>query len=125
MGGTVTFSDDGTPLEKGTVAFSNGQHQARGDIGSGGKYTLGFLNANDGLPKGTYDVYITDAVLREERTVPGARAGAKFWTETRLIDPKYEDPKKSGLSITVDGKEKTFDFKVDRPTGADALPQNR
>ena len=125
FGGTVTFSDDGAPLEVGTVAFTNGVQQARGDLGPGGKFDLGFVKASDGLPKGTYTVYITGAMKQEERVVANAREGEKFWTETRLIDPKYEDPAKSGLTVTVDGKEKTFDIKVDRAKGKDALPQDR
>ena len=125
FGGTVTFSDDGTPLEVGTVAFTNGVQQARGDLGPGGKFDLGFVKVSDGLPKGTYTVYITGAVKQEERVAANARPGEKFWTETRLIAPKYNSPDTSGLTVTVDGTTRTFDIKVDRATGKDALPQDR
>lgn len=123
LGGTVTFSDDGTPVPKGTIAFDDGAHQARGEIDSNGHYTVGFANEADGLPAGTYKVYITGAISKEQK--PGATEDNPGWFETRLIDPKYESAETSDLSVTIDATTKTKDFKVDRATGADAQPVER
>ena len=125
MGGTVTFSDNGDPLEVGTIVFTDGKQQARAELGPGGKFNLGFVKANDGLPKGSYKVYISGAIKREDRDVPNPRPGVLYFTETQLIDLKYERPDSSGLTFIVDGTTKTTTFSVDRATGAAALSQDR
>lgn len=126
LGGTVTFSDDGSPLEVGTIAFTNGTMQARGDIGAGGKYDLGTLKVGDGLPPGDYKVYITGA----EKTEAGKTIGTGEYQSTlnkitQLIDPKYSSADKTPLTAKVDASTKQIDFKVDRATGRDAAPQER
>jgi hypothetical protein len=58
--GKVTFSD-GQPLTVGKVIFTNGQISAYGKINSNGEYRLGLIKDGDGIPAGTYQVYITEA----------------------------------------------------------------
>jgi len=65
MSGRVTYSDTGEPLELGTVSFTNGTIQARGVLDKDGKYVIGMLSAGDGLPPGTYNVYVANAYRRE------------------------------------------------------------
>ena len=125
LSGTVTFTDDNAPVEVGTIVFTDGKQQARGELGPGGKFKLGFVKANDGLPKGSYKVYITGAVKKEDREVPNPRPGVSYYTETQLIDSKYESQNTSGLTFVVDGTTKTATFKVDRATGTAAVPKNR
>lgn len=108
LGGTVTYLDTGEPLECGTVNFTTDSFQARGDIRAGGKYTAGSYKENDGLPPGTYKVYISGA-QREEGQDKG---GMPVYVP--LIDSKFENASTSGLELTVDAKTKTFDIKVDR-----------
>jgi hypothetical protein len=103
LGGRITFEDNGEPLTEGTIAFVSGNNQARSEIDKDGKYTLGFREEGDGLPKGEYKVYI-QAVHIEIQT----------GTETPLIAAKYANPDTSGLTFTVDGTTKTFDIKVER-----------
>ena len=109
MSGRVTYSDDGSPVEQGTVSFTKGAFQARGEIKEDGRYTLGSFKESDGLPKGTYIVCITgseDSVL-----VDGDRG---IYKTTYRVADKFSRAETSGLTVEVDGKTKTFDFEVDR-----------
>lgn len=107
--GTVTFSDDGSPVKAGTVILTSEGKSGRGDIADDGKFTIGFESEKDGIPKGgTYKVTIVNA-LEETGT---DRSGMPIMTP--LIDPKYSDPNKSGFTFTADGKTKALDLKVDR-----------
>ena len=56
--GTVTFLDDDSPLTVGTVALLKDGKIARGDIKPDGTYVVGFESERDGLPPGTYQIYI-------------------------------------------------------------------
>ena len=105
--GTVVFSDDGSPLQTGIVILESNNKIGRGEIGSDGKFVVGFESEKDGIPKGeTYKVTIVNA-LDETKT---DRTGVS----TPLIDNKYSDPNKSGLTFTADGKTNSLDLKVDR-----------
>ena len=126
FGGRVTYSDDGSPLTTGMVCFESSSFLARGPLNQNGYYDLGSLNLNDGIPKGEYRVYISGADAVEEvemKQVPGqadyvtstgmsGTMGGK--TFTPLIAPKYSEGKTSGLTVTIDGSSKKFDFEVDR-----------
>ncbi|MDR2172222.1 MAG: hypothetical protein LBP59_18925 [Planctomycetaceae bacterium] len=100
LSGRVTYSDDGSALEYGVVCFETSTFLARGEIGKNGKYVVGSVKQTDGIPKGTYNVYVS-----------GTEIGNGL-----LVDKKYANPQSSGLTFTVDGKNKVFDFTVDRGT---------
>ena len=109
LSGRVTYSDDGTPLEAGTVIFQPvvepEKFYARGEIREDGKYVLATARPNDGLPPGKYQVYVSSAyrVVNE--------------TEVPIITSKYTSAETSGLEVDVDRSTKTFDFQVDRAPG--------
>lgn len=104
--GKVTFSDDHSPLTVGQIRFQSGTVQARGTLKSDGTYVLGTVKEKDGVPKGTYNVTIVDAMeLVAKETKGGAPAIPVI---TPLIDP-FEKK-----DVVVDGKQKTFDFEVER-----------
>ena len=109
--GKVVFSDDQSPLTVGTVVFTTDTFSARGDVTSDGTYVMGSVSAKDGLPPGTYKVYLigTDAPTM----------GGEMTMETRppSIHPKYTSPDTTPLTVTVDASTKTFDFEVERNTG--------
>ena len=107
FGGNVTFSDDGSPLTIGTVCFESSSFLSRGELDQNGRYNLGSVSAKDGIPKGTYNVYITGAAKGSMN-----ESGAPVLTP--LIDPKYVAGHTSGLTVTIDGKSKSFDIQVDR-----------
>jgi len=115
MGGTVTFSDDGTPVPKGTVIFEQGAHHARGTLDEQGRYTLGFDKPGSGLPKGTYNVYVTDAMVEDGVIETVSSTGTSTRPKYKnLVDTKYHSAATSGLTFAVDGTAKTFDFNVER-----------
>jgi len=111
LSGKVTFSDDGTPLEAGTICFTTETYAARGVLAQDGTYTASSVNPKDGLPPGKYRVYISGAHRVIERG-PG-----EMPLYIPLIDTKYEDSETSGLELEVSAKTKTFDIQVDRYVG--------
>ncbi len=110
MGGTVTFSDDGTPLTVGSVCFESETHAAYGNLQKDGTYVMGSLKQNDGLPLGTYQVYITGTT---QDTGEKDRSGMAITKS--LIAKKFTDKRLTDLTVTVDGTSRRFDFQVDRP----------
>ena len=111
--GTVTFSDDGSPLSSGVVYFSTPTFQAMGPIKPDGTYTVSSTGKDDGIPRGqTFAVTIIGA-----DDVQTSRSPEGFTNERRtpLIDPKYTQAETSGLTFTASGNMRTFDIKVDRP----------
>lgn len=118
MSGTVTFSDDGSPVPVGTVCFETDSFYARGELDQNGHYVLGFAKAGEGLPAGEYSVCVTGAKVPDgvtevqsatEEGTPGSLAVYK-----ELVDAKFHSGKTSGLTCKVDSSTKTFDFQVDR-----------
>ena len=101
LGGTVTY-DDGTPLTSGGVVFSTDSFMAAGDIDSQGKYRMGSLKETDGLPKGTYKVYIAGA----EEEISGRMYS--------LIDPRYAAFTSTPLTCEIPAPNNTFDIQVPR-----------
>ena len=124
LSGTVTFSDNGDPVPLGVVYFVTPTFQAQGAIQEDGRYVVGSDKLSDGLPRGTYQVYIAGAANIEVRqTRPpgqvdpntGENIDRQFTEEISisLIDLKYTDPETSGLTVTVD-RGQTFDIQVER-----------
>lgn len=107
MGGKVTFTDDGAPLEKGTVCFEKDGFLARGNLKLDGTYQVSSTGQNDGLPKGKYKVYLVGAELAST-----GKGGNIVYTP--LVDKRYESADSTDIEFEVDGKTKRFDFKVDR-----------
>jgi hypothetical protein len=107
--GKVTFSDDGTPLTEGTVVFETAGYLARGRLNQDGTYHLGSFSERDGLPTGTYNVYITGAVQYQD--APNGQT-----VINSLIDTKYSDPQNPVWKIEITPKTKQVDLTVDRFT---------
>jgi hypothetical protein len=107
LSGTVTFSDDGSPLTTGAVSFEGNNVRAYGKLDSRGKYVVGTKKDNDGIPPGTYQIALIGA--GETAAVAG-----EMDTFTPFIDVKFTSAETSGLSCTVDKATKTFDFQVER-----------
>ena len=128
--GKVVFSDDKSPVPVGTVSFEKGAFSARGELKSDGTFTVGSLKTNDGLPAGTYQVAITNAVkflgdgaqntgntgVRRVGDVVekgGIEAPAIVAVEP-LIDEKYANVGTSGITIDVTRSKKYIEIEVDR-----------
>ena len=117
FGGTVTYSDDGSPVTRGTVILRTPTFIAQGAIQEDGTYTIGTNNATDGLPPGTYQVTVVGT--EDNIFLPANPNDVNSFTIAKLIpkvDPKFENPETSGLSATVDRKTRKFDIQVDRYT---------
>jgi hypothetical protein len=104
--GRVTFSDDGSPLEIGYVCFENDKGIARGKIQKDGYYVVGYVGATDGIPQGTYDVYITGAQIKDPKN---RNKGIP------LVESNQCRAGLSGWTFLVDGSTKTYDIQVNRP----------
>ncbi|MGL4944460.1 MAG: hypothetical protein ACRC46_14865 [Thermoguttaceae bacterium] len=115
MGGMVTFSDDGSPLTAGTVCFETDSFYGRGELDEKGKYTLGFDKPGNGIPKGSYRVYVSGAQVEDGVIETMGSTGKSTRPKYKsLVDKKFESGATSGLTFVADGKENKFDFKVDR-----------
>ena len=104
LGGKVTF-EDGSPLTVGAVCFSTGTFMAEGRLNEQGEYVLSSLGKDDGLPPGTYKVYIQGATKTDakERTVD-------------LIHSKFVSPDTTPLSYDVKkGGDNVYDIQVTKP----------
>jgi hypothetical protein len=120
LGGRITFTDNGEPLSEGTIVFVSGTNQARSEISKDGQYRLGFKAEGDGLPKGEYKVYIQALHIEIQRGKEDNDGDGEpdiiERTETQLIATKYAYPETSGLIFAADGKTKTFNITVERPS---------
>jgi hypothetical protein len=120
--GTVTFSDDGSPVPIGTVCFLSESNStlSRGTLNSNGTYKVGTLSSADGLPPGKYNIYLDGArKLTGTKKVPDVTFGTiDIPIFEELVDPKFCRQETSGLTVEVNRSTK-FDFKVDRYKKAD------
>ena len=112
--GKVTFPD-GEPLTVGKVMFTNGSITAFGDINAKGEYRLGMEKAGNGIPAGTYQVYITGARIEGDPAQADIlEDGTKVTPLILAIDPKFGTPSQSGLTCEVKGKT-TYNIPVVKP----------
>ena len=108
LSGKVVFSD-GQPLTTGTIYFTTGNYTARAHLRADGTYDVGSLSEKDGLPPGTYTVYISGAL--EAVADPKDPSKESF---RPLIASEFASEKTTPLSITVPG-ERVYNITVERP----------
>ena len=108
LSGKVTFSDDGSAVPAGTVAFRKDGKIARGRIKEDGTFVVGFEKETDGLPPGRYEVFISGA-----EKVIGTNADGENTMEP-LIDEKYNRAETSGLSLEVNSSTRVYNIEVER-----------
>jgi hypothetical protein len=109
--GKVTFKEDGTPLTCGMVCFETDTFAARGPLTSDGTYQVTSVKKNDGIPKGSYKVFIFGA----EAAVENPSGGMREARSVPLVAQKYTNRDTSGLTFEVDGTTKEFNFEVEKP----------
>lgn len=105
--GKVVYSDDQSPVTHGQICFVSDKGIARGTIDNNGNYVVGSVGTKDGLPPGTYRVYLTTTELLEPSP------GGGLPKITPQIDVKYTKAETSGLTVEVK-KSMTYDIEVDR-----------
>ena len=106
--GKVVFSDDGSPLTAGRICLTTDTYFSRGEIKPDGTFVVGSEKATDGLPPGTYRVYIAGA----EKLIGEDEMGKEV-TES-IIDPKYASAETSGIVVDVTPSTKSIEIIVDR-----------
>ncbi|MDO5309736.1 MAG: hypothetical protein Q4G03_09665 [Planctomycetia bacterium] len=125
--GKVFFSDGQTPLLCGTVNFVSEDTLCRGEIDkSTGEFKMRTFKPGDGVPPGTYKVYITEAVAFGAGGVTTSTGEASFQTigtTDNLIDSKYMNPDSSGLTVTVKGSMKYNITLDDNPPSGSATEE--
>ena len=123
LGGQVVFSD-GEPLKTGTIFFSKSDFLARAHIKQDGSYDVGSFGAKDGLPPGTYKVFITGALEAVEIQPKSDRPkivnemGETEAEQTEgfksLVAQEFTSEETTPLTITVPG-ERVYNITVERP----------
>jgi hypothetical protein len=109
-GGKVSY-EDGKPLEKGLVLLSDGKSMYRGDLQANGTFKIGGLKDGEGLPAGTYNVSIGGA--NEYEYTSDITPKIDYKQSVLRIDPKYETPQTSALSIKVERGMKPIEIIVE------------
>lgn len=119
--GTITYKD-GTPITTGMVNFDSGTSISRGKIQSDGSYTVGTLKDKDGIPKGTYSVYITGAEVGLEsgknqrvRVDSMGNPIPIMAGHRQLVDRKYMNASTTPIQCEVPAAKNRFDFIVEPP----------
>ena len=117
--GTVTF-EDGSPLTVGTVNFVSDHALSRGEIRSDGTYRVGSLKETDGLPRGSYRVYITGAVepMQAGRELGRDSMGNPIQgmpSVRSLINARYVTAETTPLVCEIPASGNRFDIVVTPP----------
>ena len=115
--GKVYYSDGTTPLKFGVVNFTDGKVLCKGEIDKEtGAFAMRTQKPGDGVPPGTYKVYITEAIDFGQGTeAKTADVGyTRIGVSQSLISSKYSNPDESGLTVTV-SKSMTYDITLEDP----------
>jgi hypothetical protein len=114
VSGTVTFND-GTPLDFGQVCFTKDDLTFFGRINQKGYYTPGEYKDGDGIPPGTYQVWLARTVLSEPILDKNGEESERV-NRIERVSRKFTAPETSPLTYEVkrSGSRK-FDIIVERP----------
>ena len=107
--GKVTYEEDGTPLTTGRVCFQKDAFMAEGKILEDGTYVMGSISEKDGIPKGTYKVFISGAV---DDTFPPGGGEPSYKS---MIHQKYANFDTTPYTCEVPAPGNRFDFTVQKP----------
>lgn len=112
---------DGSPFPGGVVNFTDDVNVYRGEVSTDGSFEMRTLKPGDGIAPGTYKVYMTETMLLSGGKAKTTKSGEDGkdemnWEEVgknaSSINPKYNDPEKSGLTVTVT-KNMTYDITLE------------
>lgn len=114
LSGKVVYSDDKSPVPLGTVCIETETYQARGNIKQDGTFVISSFRENDGLPPGSYRVYIAGA----QKIIGQDRDGINIYEP--LISPEFCSISTTNITIDIKSTTKDFEIVVDRyrPTKA-------
>jgi hypothetical protein len=115
ISGTVKFSD-GTPINFGNVVFGSETHSYYGTIKSDGTYITGGVKEAEGIPDGTYKIYLTATEEVENTYAPDGRKELIDYKVTQRVAAKHRSYETTDLSFEVKpGCPKTYDIVVEKP----------
>ena len=111
--GTVTYSDNGEPVQSGMVIFNGDKVMGRGTI-KDGFYSVGFFKDGDGLAPGTYTVS-ADAlpISAASRAMEAASFDMHGNNTAAASSPQEVYYTKEPHTLEVK-RSMTFDFTVER-----------
>ena len=115
VSGTVKFSD-GTPLTYGTLNFTDGKVMCKGQIEKDGTFKMRTFKPGDGVPPGTYQVYITDTLQfgdSGKSVKTGDTEVAIVGQATNTIPFEYSIPAQSPLGKITVTKSMKQDFVIE------------
>ena len=111
--GTVRFEDE-TPITGGGVVFDSSKNSFFGTIKPNGTYATGGVKEVEGIPDGTYTVWLTGTEEIVDRlNAAGQPVG---YVAKPRVAPAFTSASTSPLKFEVKkGGPKTFDIVVRRP----------
>ncbi len=112
ISGRITFPD-GKPLTKGVVIFQSATNVAKGMLDADGRYVIGSQYAADGLPPGTYKVFIALASELDPTFVPPSNDPDAL-RYISLVAERFCSEQTTPLSGEVT-RSATMDFTVEAP----------
>ena len=131
VSGKVVFSD-GTPLTYGTVNFTNNEVACKGQIEKDGTFKMRTFKPGDGVPAGTYKVFITDTLQFGDAAAPATTGNAAdknaekveysiIGKSTNTVPNEYSVPELSPFEpVTVKGTIKNLTLTIEASAPAAA-----
>jgi hypothetical protein len=113
--GKVEFPD-GSPLTRGTVCVGNDLVTYMGTIRADGTFSLGEIKDGDGIPPGSYKVWIANANTTDYDLDEEGRPQSNRMISSDLVDPKFTSSSTSDLTVEVKhGERKSLNITVTAP----------
>jgi len=114
------LDEEGNPITVGMVNFVSDKGLSRGQIQSDGSYVVGTLQERDGLPPGTYKVYVSGAITyvpskAPPRLDPMGQLIPHPPDVVPLIAAKYTTESDTPLTCEVPVKGNKYDVIVEKP----------
>ena len=131
VSGKVVFSD-GTPLTYGTVNFTNNEVACKGQIEKDGTFKMRTFKPGDGVPAGTYKVFITDTLQFGDAAATATTGNAEdkgaeaveysiIGKSTNTVPNEYSVPELSPFEpVTVKGTIKNLTLTIEASAPAAA-----
>ncbi|MDO5553441.1 MAG: hypothetical protein Q4G68_06730 [Planctomycetia bacterium] len=112
VSGKVVLKGTDQPIARGVIYFANDTNVAHGALNTEGEFRMSSKGQNDGLPAGTYTVYLTGT---SEVDFSTTKKGMTTITEKAAIADKYTKQSTSDIVVEVNSRSRHFVIEVDGP----------
>jgi len=114
------LDEDGNPITVGMVNFVSDKGLSRAKIQSDGSYTVGTLKETDGLPPGTYKVYVSGAEIAMPPQGPPkldsmGQPIQQMGSYKKLVATKYTTEEDTPLTCEIPAPGNRYDVVVEKP----------